>query len=235
VYSIYFSFSLIILNTEPVISVVLCVITTLGIMFLFFMLLYVFDDWWFQFFRRLFVKDRRLTLGRSYLLSFERYGFEDGNLKKANTTIPIKIDPKGHIYRLFVGLVFNSKKDYETSLNNHDINDLLHKLEARMIKDKQEKGDMAGFRALVDEDIESNIDALERKDYFKNELSPEEQKLVINFMKETNTLAWDLFNINNILHSNHFIGFKIKNKIDKPWGVVIIDVLSQDRKNFLES
>jgi len=51
-------------------------------------LLWVVDDWWFQFFKRLlrFKKGRNMIIGKNYLLSYARYGYESGSLKTGNTT-----------------------------------------------------------------------------------------------------------------------------------------------------
>lgn len=145
--------------------------------------------------------------------------------------MPVLIDEKKNIYRLFGGTIFNSDKDFESSINNHNINSLLTKLKNSM---KFPKVEIDGFHSLVNEKMEDNITALEDRSYFKDGLTADEKEQVKKFMQETSTLSWDLFSINNIRHSNHFVGFKIKNSSDEPWGVVVIDVLSNDQKDFFK-
>ncbi len=198
------------------------------------LLLYFIDNWWFHCLKRLFIPDRRLTLGKNYLLSYARLQYENGKRSYKNTTIPVLIDEKNKIYRLFSGKVFKNKEnDYDSSLNNHNINSILKRIKANMGGSFKKVN--AGFKVIISDGIEKNINELKSETSFRNNnISDKQRDEVTKFMNETNTLAFDLFSINEIKHSNHFVGFKIFNGKDSKWGVVVVDALGDDEEDFFK-
>ena len=203
--------------------------------------LFVIDSWWFQFFSRLLKFDsaRNMKLGKNYLLSYVRYGHESGKLNKVNTTMPFLIDETNNKYRLFVGDVFKSQDDIVQSLNHHGINSLIENVNNRI-----EKNDIDAFKPFLNATLEKNISKLRELSAFsktktatenQNCLTVEEQNKIINFMEQTNTFAYDLFDINDRKHCEHFLAYKIKyEQNNKVWGIILVDILSNDNVDFYE-
>jgi len=203
----------------------------------YFLFLYVIDSWWWQFWRRVFRRrwNRVLIPGRNYCLSYVRYGYEGGKLNILNTTIPFLVGHRSRASRLFTGKVYESNDEFEISKDHIGINSLIQKFnEERRKNPNRYNVDNASFRPLQKHPVSDSIEKLKELDSFKSSLSVEEQKKVLSFMENTNTLAYDLFDINKIRHCEHFLGFKIKGKNDSIWGVVVVDVLSNSDQSFYE-
>lgn len=170
------------------------------------------------------LKDRRLENGCDYLLCYKRFGYRYGEKVDYVTTYPIKIDNDKQIFRLFVGKVFESEELYEIAINNHDINGIV------ALINQPDNSDKVGYLELINNTPSDNYQKLLDTGKLSN-LTEVQQDRLKNFMKNTNTLAHDLFAINNGIHSNHFLGFKVK-KNGQTWGVVTIDVLQPSANNF---
>jgi hypothetical protein len=221
----------------------LWVFTILFVTTAFYIFLKVTDAWWYQFWSRV-VKirwrkrkwNRFLRPGRNYCLSYVRYGYEAGELNKVNTTIPFAVDKNTRTSRLFTGKVYDSDAESVISTNHNGINELIKKFNEERKKDQAKyNADNAAFRSYLTAPVSVSIDRLCELQSFKSSLTTSEQERVIKFMRDTNTLAYDLFDINNIGHCEHFLGFQIKGmKNSPPWGVVVIDVLANSAKNFYD-
>jgi hypothetical protein len=204
-------------------------------LFLYF-ILWVFDDWWYQFLWRLrkLKSNRFLTVGKNYLLSHERFGFESGQPNTENTTIPFLVRGETSS-RLFTGKVYESKDEFETSLNHHGINQVITKFNEKRRENSEEYiADNKTFSEYLNFSLKMNIDKLKQTRAFTQGLEEAEQNKIIKFMEETNTLAFDLFDINNHIHCEHFLGFKIYSNKDSIWGVVVIDVKHDSNQEFYE-
>lgn len=176
-------------------------------------------------------KDRRLQKGSNYLLCFKRYGYKYGNRISNLTTYPFKVDR--NVYRLFTGKVYENTTLTTIVEDNYDINAIVEKI-------PRPDGNLRQtYIALLNESPQRNYN-----DLFTftinpaNCLTPTEQTRLEAFMKATNTLALDLFDINNGVHCNHFMGFKVIRRSsrsgDDVWGVVTIDALQPNGRSFYE-
>lgn len=209
---------------------------------IFYLFLKVVDAWWYQFWRRIFKIrwrkakwNRFLKLRRDYCLSYVRYGYETGELNKANTTQSFLVDRNTRTSRLFTGKVYDSDEEFVISTNHNGINEIILKL-----NEERKKGvvtyqaDNDTFRTLLKYPVSVNVEKLKSLPSFSTALTALEQDQLISFMNSTNTLVYDLFDINNIRHCEHFLGFKIRGvqKTNIPWGVVVIDVLANSNEDF---
>lgn len=182
------------------------------------------------------LEGRRLDYGYSYLLCFRRYGYENGELLSNITTQAVKVDANKKIYRLFVGKIFEADELITTALNNNNINEIVKNIQ------QPDESDVAAYIELMKKTPLENFDKLLAIGKLKKldpttgnlvDLAQTEFDELKNFMLKTNTLAYDLFTINNGVHSNHFVGFKVI-KFGKTWGVVMIDALQPSGNNFYD-
>jgi hypothetical protein len=158
-----------------------------------------------------------------------------GEPNRVNTTLPFTVDKPPRSSRLFTGKVYDSDEEAVISTNHNFINDLIRKFNDKRKADKMSyDAENDSFKTLLNHPVSVNIDKIRELQSFQTSLTAEEQRRITDFMKSTNTLAFDLFDINNIRHCEHFLGFKIRTKDMKLWGVVVIDVLANNSKTFFE-
>jgi hypothetical protein len=208
---------------------------------IFYAILKAADAWWYQFWLRVRKigwkrsKWNRLLIPRkSYCLSYVRYGYESGVQNRENTTIPFLVNQKSRSSRLFTGLVYDADEEIKISKDHNGINDLIKKLnQARQEDPNSYQAENESFRKYLSYPLKTNVEMLSRIPSFNNSLTDVERERLIWFMQDTNTLAYDLFDINHIRHCEHFLGFKIQGK-NSAWGVVVIDILANSTKNFYE-
>lgn len=187
-----------------------------------FFLLFIFDSWWFQYIKRIFIKDRRLRLRKNYLMGYSRYGYESGQKNLKPTTLPFLVDRQNNVFRMFVGKVFKSEKRFEECCDNHEINTFLSQIDIDQNK-------IDNLKSFVYESSEKNYEELKTYSAFK-ELDSSKRHYIKSFMEKTHTTAWDLFNVNDRKHCNHFVGFKVMDK-GAIWGIVTIEILEETLVN----
>ena len=145
-----------------------------------------------------------------------------------------KIDNENKIFRLFAGKVFESEDSYAKAIDNNDINGIVEVIQ------QPDEADIASYIKLIDKSPLENFAKLQttkklmKLDPTTNglvDLEKTETNKLRDFMVETNTLAYDLFAINNGTHCNHFVGFKII-KNGQIWGVITIDALQPNGSSF---
>ncbi len=227
---------------ESVSALWLWIITFFSVTLIFYIFLKVIDAWWYQFWLRIFKVrwkrnkwNRILRPGKNYCLSYVRYGYESGKLNRVNTTIPFLVNDSNRLSRLFTGKVYDSDNEIVISKDHNGINNLIRKFNEERKKDPDTySADNDSFGTYLKSSVQVNISKLSELPSFKNSLTITEANRVTHFMESTYTLAYDLFDINNIRHCEHFLGFKIRGKGNSTWGVVVIDVLSNSDMNFYE-
>lgn len=179
-------------------------------------------------------KDRRLENNTDYLLCHTRYGRKHGLQISNTTTYPfkVKVDGPKPVYRLFTGEVYKDRNIItKIALDNPNINEIVKKIPAPDANLRNT------YISLLNESVTKNYDDLLTYSIDPTHcLNSTEQSQLKDFMEKTNTLALDLFDINEGVHCNHFMGFKIfKNTErlgDTLWGVVTIDALEPSGRSF---
>ena len=208
-------------------------------------IIYLSDSWfWHYIYRRIIVREkfgRRMKWGKSYLLSYVRFGFEGGEVKTKNTSLALEVG--GTVGRLFAGRLYNSDDWCASTLNHNRINDKIKELRDEYLNISKEE-ELNVYKENINKNIEENIKILEEqiknngKGNAQEYLAGDKFADIKKFMENTNTPCWDLFSINNINHCEHFIGFKIdsNDKIrKKALGVILIDFLLQSPKDNFSS
>lgn len=195
----------------------------------------------YEFCRRRFRKKyqgRRLEYNKGYLICYYRYGMENGYIGEDYTSMIYEVTENGIIedeedVKGIAGMTFVSKEQMKISLNHNKINNIIEKIKKSAIeKDFSQFLDFKDLPVSMDGNVKRMKQTFEK--VFNEEIVCTEQKLVVNFMKSTNTDYNSVFGISGGHHSNHFIGFKIPNENpnDKPWGVVVIDAYEEEPSSF---
>lgn len=184
---------------------------------------------------------RKMIWGEKYLLAASRYGNKDGlPISNESTSLAIRVKKDTHDIRpshLFAGKVYDTEHpvNYAHSLNKHNVSETAKKI----ISNKTKQTD---FTLILDDTIDKNIEAIKQEiNTINGTITPKviddtETLNIATFMKETNTMAFHIVDINAGTHCNHFVGFKIfagkeKNSTNI-WGIVNIDILDVANKDF---
>ena len=163
-----------------------------------------------------------------YLICKYRFGIENGTYinKKTSKSYRIYDDPK--YVRGVTGKIYMNNKSVYSSIDNLNINSILKKI-------INNKTNLSTYdNSLKDKSIDENIEHMKSfvNDFNKVstncKIEDNEIEELTKFMEETNTDFNDMFNINNGVHSNHFLGFKVYNKLHDTMGVFTIDAKEDD-------
>lgn len=180
-------------------------------------------------------KVRRMDkLTKGYLVCYARYTRKRERIIVDNSSISFLVDQGNQgksepIVKGFAGKVYVSSGHYEKSLNVGIVNNTVQKL--RSSRDL--------FEAFSRDDMrycstDSDLARFSSSEGVASKLSDEEVQQVKDFMSQTNTNLFELMTINNGVHANHFLGFKVyKSSADldnkrPPWGVVMIDAIDDE-------
>jgi len=178
---------------------------------------------------------------KGYLICYARYSYKKGEVVTNNSSISFLIDENRQdnsksVIKGFAGQVFVSKGQFEIALNVGIVNETVKKL----------RDDRDLYDAFTRDDkkynsTEADIIRLNSSPGVIRRLTSDEMKQVKEFMRQTNTNLFELMTINNGVHANHFLGFKVYNSDndlnDKkfPWGVITIDAFDENDFEIISS
>ena len=188
-------------------------------------------------------KGRQIKWNCGYLVCYYRYGMENGTISEDYTSILYQVSQNGK--RLdessvqgIAGMTFISEEEQKKALDNKNINGILDKIikcakENNLIRILKEEYEECNIEKHI-ETMKGTISNLKGQGLV---ITDDEVNVVETFMRNTNTDYNSMFGISDGNHSDHFVGFKIKNNVrkeERTWGTIIIDAYESEVATFWE-
>lgn len=187
--------------------------------------------------RNKYGEQRQININHDYLLCEYRYGIENGRYDTHKTTKPYELYSDEKMLKGVTSCIYRGNERIYVCIDNFSINDIVEKI----IKNKRNLS--LYDKSYSEQTLDNNITAMEElidsfnKLWFQDadkEISSNEKKELIDFMRNTHTDYNDIFDISGGTHSNHFLGFKVYNQKHEAIGVFIIDAKEPNPSSFEE-